>query len=201
MPMQSKYDLAELRHRLATSLSRRLDGHVDVGPISIPEGTGFSSETLLFDLEREGRLQPVVARLRPAADDFPVFPEYDLGKQARVMQLVADQTDVPVPEIIVYEPDEAVLGEPFILMARVAGEALPDMPPYTLGGSFLDGFTSDEHAAFRRNFMGLLATLHRIDLDEVDLSFIAPVDGDSLGRQLANQRATSSGLAKDATCR
>jgi len=128
--------------------------------------------------------EAVVARLRPAADDFPVFPEYDLGKQARVMQLVAFETDIPVPEIIVYEPDEAVLGEPFIIMSRVDGEALTDIPPYTLGGSF----TVVEREEFRRNFMSVLAKLHRIDLSTTDLSFVAPVDGDTLGRQLATLR-------------
>jgi aminoglycoside phosphotransferase (APT) family kinase protein len=188
MPMASKHDLDDLRDRLAATLQARLGGHVDVGRITIPEGTGFSSETLLFDLVRDGESQPVVARLRPAADDYPVFREYDLGKQAQVMRLVAAETDVPVPEIIVYESDPSVLGEPFIIMARVEGEALCDMPPYTLGGSFLDRFSPAEHAEYRRNFVGILARLHRLDTRNTDLSFIAPVDGDTLGRQLSAQR-------------
>ena len=189
MPLPSKRDPEQLRVALREALSEHFDGPIDIGPVAAPPTTGMSSETLLFDLIREDGSQPLVARLRPAMDDLPVFPEYDLSKQARIMRIVGEHTDVPVPEILIEEPDEGVLGAPFIVMSRVEGEALPDMMPYTLGGSFLDDFSPDERSEFRSVFMSVLARLHAIDPADVDLSFIAPVDGDALGRQLAAQRA------------
>ena len=189
MPLPSKRDPEQLRVALREALSEHFDGPIDIGPVAAPPTTGMSSETLLFDLIRDDGSQPLVARLRPAMDDLPVFPEYDLSKQARIMRIVGEHTDVPVPEILIEEPDEGVLGAPFIVMSRVEGEALPDMMPYTLGGSFLDEFSPDERSEFRTVFMSVLARLHAIDPADVDLSFIAPVEGDALGRQLAAQRA------------
>ena len=53
-----------------------------------------------------------MARLAPlASQQYPVFPEYDLALQRRVMQIVAEHTDVPGARVVAwYEPDAAGSG-------------------------------------------------------------------------------------------
>jgi aminoglycoside phosphotransferase (APT) family kinase protein len=189
VPLPSKRDPEALRQRLEQWFSARLGEACSVSEISIPEGTGMSSETLLFDLTHGDQVESLVARIRPDMDDWPVFPVYDMETQARAMQLVAERSDVPVPTVRFVEPDEAHLGAPFIVMERVEGRALHDMPPYVFGGSFLDELDAEGLRAIGRESAAVLARLHRIDLSGVDTSFIAADDGDALGRQLAEQRA------------
>ena len=117
-----------------------------------------------------------------------VFPVYDMGTQAHAMQLVAAHSDVPVPDVKFVELDDGPLGAPFIVMRRMEGRALADIPPYTFGGSFLDELDASQRREFQRNFMSVQAQLHNIDLTDVDTSFIASPDGgDALGRQLDAQ--------------
>jgi aminoglycoside phosphotransferase (APT) family kinase protein len=154
----------------------------------------MSSETLLFTIHHNDRSEPVVTRLRPDMTDWPVFPVYDLAAQAGAMNLVGRYTSVPVPNVRFVESDESLLGSPFLVMDRVGGRALPDMPPYVFGGSFLDEFTVDDQRQLARTVASLQAQIHSIDLDRArsdgfDLSFLPALDGDDVSRLLAQQRA------------
>lgn len=189
MPLPSHRDLETLRAALEAWFRPRLGSDAVVGPVSVPEGTGMSSETLLFDITAGGRSEALVARLQPDMNDWPVFPVYDLPKQAAAMQIAGTHCGLPVPEVRFIEPDPAELGMPFIVMSRVDGRALQDMMPYTFGGTFLDSYTAEERAELQREFMGVLARLHALDLAGVDLSAIGTLDGDALTRQLDAQRA------------
>lgn len=187
MPLPSKRDPEQLRAALEAWFSHALGHAASVTDVSVPEGTGMSSETLLFTLHHAGTAEQLVARLRPDMNDWPVFEEYDLGKQATAMRLVGQHTDVPVPEVPFVEPDDSHLGAPFIVMRRVAGQALPDMPPYVFGGSFLDAMSADERRRLQANAAGVLARLHAIDISTVDASALGPVGEsgrESLERQL-----------------
>ncbi len=188
MPLPSQRDPDDLRQALEGWFVDRMTGTVRVGPVSIPEGTGMSSETLLFDLEHNGQAHALVVRMRPNMDDWPIFPVYDLSKQAKAMQLVAAHSDVPVPDVKFVEPDDAAVGAPFIVMGRVEGRALSDIPPYTFGGSLLDDLDADGQRNYQRNFMSILARLHAIDVAGIDASFIAPIDVDPIDRQVAALR-------------
>ena len=93
-------DPDELRRRLHAWAARVVAPDVEVTDVGAPEGTGMSSETLLFSLLRKGSApnQPIeryVARLAPDPSVVPVFPEYDLPLQRRCMELVRALTDVP----------------------------------------------------------------------------------------------------------
>jgi aminoglycoside phosphotransferase (APT) family kinase protein len=191
MPLPSKREPEQLRQALEGWFNLHLPSPVVVGPVSIPSGTGMSSETLLFDLRHttSGLTEQLVARVRPDMDDWPVFPEYDLQRQAQAMRLVGEVTTVPVPDVPYIEPDETYLGAPFIVMQRVRGSALPDMPPYVFGGSELDTMSPDDRRLLQREAVSVLARIHAIDISRHDVTFIAPAGGDALGRQLAEQRA------------
>jgi aminoglycoside phosphotransferase (APT) family kinase protein len=195
MPLPSKRDPEDLRRRLAAWFSAALGTSCEIGPVSVPEGTGMSSETLLFDLIQDGGApEPVVTRLRPDMTDWPVFQVYDLAAQAGAMRLVAAHSDVPVPNIRHVEVDDSHVGAPFIVMDRVDGRALPDMPPYVFGGSWLDELTDDDRRTIQRETSKVLARLHAIDITAADMSFVGHLDPaesgqDALRRHLAEQRA------------
>ena len=82
-------DLEADRERLTTWLRGRLGDATDVRITDLvaPQSSGFSNETLLFDLEhaQNGRVHrdALVVRIEPMGEK--VFPEYDLGLQFRTM--------------------------------------------------------------------------------------------------------------------
>jgi aminoglycoside phosphotransferase (APT) family kinase protein len=142
-----------------------------VGEITMPEGTGMSSETMLFDVElrEHGARQTrrYVARLAPDPASYPVFPAYDLELQQRCLRTVRAHTDVPVPEAPWYEADPRWLGSPFLVMGRVDGVAATDMPPYVFGGWIFDA-TAEDRRRIERNVVSVLARLHQLRPDHID---------------------------------
>src|SRR5215469_5862763 len=71
---------------------------LSVSPLVRSGATGFSSDTLIFDLAwREGgapRQEGIVVRRAPIG--HRVFPSYDIPRQHRILRILAT-TDVPVP--------------------------------------------------------------------------------------------------------
>lgn len=153
-------------------------------------GNGLSSETVLFAVEHRGQVERFAARLAPLPDVYPVFPEYDLRKQQRCMELVREHTTVPAPVVTACELDPQWLGTPFLVMRRIDGEAPPDLPPYVFGGWVIDA-TPEQRARMERGAVDVLAGLHELTADRVDLSFLArPELGDTpLRRALGHERA------------
>jgi aminoglycoside phosphotransferase (APT) family kinase protein len=178
-PKTSTRDREQLRARLVAWLATKLPSGAapEVSALETPGATGMSSETLLFELRwREGgavREASLVGRLAPDAAAVPVFPEYDLPKQARVIQLVAKHSKVPVPNVRWVEPDAAPLGSPFFVMDRVAGRVPPDLMPYTFGQSWLSELAPAELARFERASLGVLAGLHAIPRASETFAFLA----------------------------
>ncbi|MDH4170186.1 MAG: phosphotransferase family protein [Acidimicrobiia bacterium] len=195
-PTRSSRDRGELRARLTSWLTGRLGrtSDVEIGEVSSPEGSGMSSETLLFDAtwtDDTGRhSQALVARVEPDSADVPVFPTYDLELQFRVMELVGATSTVPVPATRWYEPDPTALGAPFFVMDRVSGRVPSDIPPYLMEGWLLAA-TPSEQRALQDASVGLLAGLHGIDTTAHDTDFLlTSARGDTaLVRHMNNQRA------------
>jgi aminoglycoside phosphotransferase (APT) family kinase protein len=176
MPAQDNYDPELVRKRLARWIADRIPGaeDVEVGPITAPGETGFSSETLLIDATwtagGEGQEERWVIRSRPRQNT--VFPDYDLHAQYLCMQHVARASDVPVPRVRWWEPDTDVLGEPFYVMDRVEGLVPSDSPPYTVVG-FLAEATAEQQARLYRAEVDILARLHAIDWYKAGFDFLS----------------------------
>ena len=126
---------------------------------------GLSSTSVLFEADWVGagsaRHGAYVARLAPEASAVPVFPRYDLATQFEVISQVAARSDVPVPAVRWYEPDERVLGTPFFVMDQVEGRVPLDNPPYVFTGWLLDA-SADERARLQQASIQVLAGLHAI---------------------------------------
>lgn len=156
-------------------LATQPDAPADVALVEVhkPDGNGMSSDTVLFTVRWDGADRPLVARVEPSGEDLPVFPTYDLGLQARVMALVADATDAPVPAPRFTSDDPSIVGAPFFLMDRIDGRVPPDVLPYTFPG---DGWmltaTPDEHAQLERSAIDALVAIHEITPTDHDLAFL-----------------------------
>jgi aminoglycoside phosphotransferase (APT) family kinase protein len=185
--------------QLEAALGAWLEGRrpgARITDLDIPSTNGMSSETVLFDAvwpeddgaEVERRL---VARVAPEASAVPVFPVYDLERQARVMtDARAAAPTVPIPEVLFSEPDPAPLGTPFFVMGRVDGCVPPDVMPYTFD-SWVTAATPEERATLQESSLAVLADLHAIE-DALERFAYLEVDrpgATAMRRQLADQAA------------
>lgn len=179
--------MGELIERVVRWVGEQAGRPAELESAGTPEGTGMSSETVLLTLRwPDGVADRYVLRLPPPADAFPLFPSYDLGRQATAMRLVAERSEVPVPRIAWFEPTGAVVGSPFMVMARAGGRAVSDVPPYVFGGWVVDA-TPDERAQMTRSMVDVLAGIHAVEPAPA-LELDAPGDT-PLRRHVANQRA------------
>lgn len=193
MPVPEQRDPEVTRKALTAWLTERTPDARDlrVENLTTPGLTGFSSETVLFDLvwtdasgeHREG----LVMRGAPAG--YEIFPAYDIEMQYRILETLGTHTDVPVPVTRGFEPDPSLLGTPFYLMEQVHGRIPPDNPTYAMDGWVLEA-SPDERAAMWWSAIESMATLHRVDWRALGLDF---VDREEFGppgldQQLAYQR-------------
>ncbi len=196
-PKTSTRDPDELRTRLERWLAHRFpDGaRPRITKLDIPSSNGLSSETVLFETAWSdgGHEQRdlLVARLEPDPDAMPVFPSYDLDRQARVMRLVREATGLPVPDVRWSEPHAEPVGAPFFVMSRIEGQVPPDLMPYNMIGWLVDA-SAEQRATLQRGTVAVLASLFTIDDPEATFHFLEG-GGDSaagaLRRHWMEQRA------------
>jgi aminoglycoside phosphotransferase (APT) family kinase protein len=198
-PQTSTRDYDELRAQLERWLAERVPGST-VSELIVPESNGMSSETVLFDLAVPGEPTPrrLVARIAPDPAADPVFQTYDMERQFRTMQMVADHTEVPVPRVLWLETGTEDIGAPFFVMERVDGIVPPDVLPYTFGDNwFFDAERADQER-LERNAVLALAALHELSGDG-PASFLGwPDDGKSpLRHHVDGQREYYDWVAAD----
>jgi aminoglycoside phosphotransferase (APT) family kinase protein len=184
-------DTAEVGPALERWARHAIGAGAEILDVGSP-GNGMSSETALFALRRTpgAPVERYAARLAPLPEVYPVFPEYDLEKQRRCMELVRARTDVPAPEVRWAEYDPQWLGTGFLVMPRIDGDAPPDVPPYVFGGWLKDA-SPEARDRLQRNAVSVLVRLHEITPADADLAFLArPQHGDSaVDQQLGHERA------------
>ena len=177
-PRTSTRDRDSLRPRLESWLAARTGGsEVRVSDLEVPQSNGMSSETLLFDAGWTGAdgvrcFHRCVARLAPAADAMPIFPEYAMEEQFSIMRLVGERTPVPVPRTLWYEGDPEVLGTPFFVMERVEGQVPPDIMPYTFGGNWLSEASDEDRRRLQSSTIRVLAAIHALPATSEELAFL-----------------------------
>jgi aminoglycoside phosphotransferase (APT) family kinase protein len=140
-----------------------------VSNVHAPPSSGFSGETLLVDACWGGEAHPLVIRVAPTT--YTVFLDPDFEAQYRVMRALSKHTDVPMPEMLGFEPDPKWLGAPFSLMRRVEGEAAPDRPAYTEEGWIVDA-TPEQQARLYESGLQAMAKVHATDWRALGLHFV-----------------------------
>ena len=154
------------RKKLESWLSEHRGHNVSIPALNIPEATGMSNVTLLFDVEWQengvlhsepcvGRLQPEIAR--------PVFPSYDLSLQYEVMASIGKHSDIPVPQLRGLETDKSLLGVQFYIMKRTDGLIPADMPPYNMDGWMVHDANEQQRARMWHAAVDTMAEFHRLD--------------------------------------
>lgn len=190
-------DPVQLRAALEQWLACRLPDAAapSISELHATSANGMSSETLLFDASwQDGgrrRDEALVARVAPDAHDVPVFPSYDLTRQYRIIELVGQLTDVPVPPLWWNEEGGDALGTPFFVMGRIDGQVPPDVMPYNFGDSWLFDASPDEQQRLQDSSISILARIHALDAADPRFAFLA-FDGPGatpLARHVAHTRA------------
>ena len=153
MPIPEQRDFEVTRKVLADWLRDKV-GDVDVSQLVIPDGTGYSNETLLFDAGDAS----YVLRVKPTG--YQLFLETDFERQFEMMKLVSETTTVPMPQMLWFEPDAQWLGAPFFVMSKVDGQIPSDNPCYNTGGFVFDA-SVDERRRLWRTAMDALTGLHQ----------------------------------------
>jgi aminoglycoside phosphotransferase (APT) family kinase protein len=149
--------------------------------------SGFSNDTYLFDLrwreDGKEKTEKLVVRWPP--ESFPLFPDYDVIKQFRVMQCL-DGSGVPVPKMYWTEQDEKVLGVPFYIMAALDGEVPPDTPPGPHGHGLFYEATPERRTKLWQRSIDVTAQIHTLDWKKLGLSFLGEPKGvkDALNQQI-----------------
>jgi aminoglycoside phosphotransferase (APT) family kinase protein len=175
-------DRSHYRPALEQWFARRHPGRADltVTDIDIPVATGFSNETVFVDLAwteaGDDHRERYVARIEPAAG--PLFPaqtdqcRISVEVQHRAMETVAAHCDAPVPALLGYEPDPAVLGQPFFVMGFTEGRVPADQPRYSQEGFLVDEATPAERHRMVETGLIAMAEIHSIDWRTAHLDWL-----------------------------
>jgi aminoglycoside phosphotransferase (APT) family kinase protein len=180
-------DSEHTRRKLEAWLSEHRGQQVTIPALDIPESTGMSNVTLLFDVEwqqagetcREacvGRLQPEIER--------PVFPVYDLSLQYEVMASLGRHSDIPVPELRGLETDRSILGVQFYFMKRIDGQIPTDMPPYNMDGWMMHETSETQRASMWESAVDTMARFHQLDYHTLGLERLEVTGKTPLQQQL-----------------
>ena len=181
-------DIDGTRKKLESWLSAHRGQQIRIPDLSIPESTGMSNVTLLFDIawEEDGKTcsEPCVARLQPEIER-PVFPAYDLSLQYEVMDSVGRNSDIPVPELRGLETDKSLLGVQFYIMKRTDGRIPTDMPPYNMDGWMMHETTREQRADMWRAAVDTMARFHQLDYRQLGFERLQEQGRTPLQQQLA----------------
>jgi aminoglycoside phosphotransferase (APT) family kinase protein len=199
-PTTSTRDYDVLRAQLEAWLVEQLPGAA-ISELVVPQTNGMSSETVLFDVTVTGEVEPrrLVARIAPDPAADPVFPVYDMERQFRTMQMVAEHTSVPVPAVLWLETESDAIGAPFFVMERVEGVVPPDVMPYTFGDNWFFDAAAEDQARLERNAVEVLASLHELSADGPARFLEEPGGGSHLRRHVDGQRSYYEWVAGDGT--
>lgn len=153
--------IAELAAPLTDWFAAKLAPARDVRVTSVcsPTTNGGSSTTLFATVqwrEREPVARDFAVRLKPVS--YRLFLRDNFEAQFHFMKHLAGQTDVPVPQVHFLEPDAAILGAPFFVMDKVAGDVPPDYPPFHAAGFLFDASLDQR----RRLWDSALQTMVRV---------------------------------------
>ncbi len=181
-------DIEGTRQKLESWIATHRGHDVSIPELSIPDATGMSNVTLLFDINwKEGgqsRSEAVVARLQPSIER-PVFPDYDLSLQYEVMDRIGRGSDIPVPQLRGLETDKSLLGVQFYLMKRTEGRIPTDMPPYNMDGWMMHETSLAERQSLWNAAVDTMARFHRLDYQELGFARLHEPGKTPLQQQLA----------------
>jgi aminoglycoside phosphotransferase (APT) family kinase protein len=88
------------------------------------------------------------------------------------MTAIRESGAVPIPEMLPFEKDPAVLGRPFFVMEFVEGVIPADVPRYTEAGFLVDEATPADRERMVRDACETMATLAGLDWKKLGLGWL-----------------------------
>lgn len=168
----------EIKQKLQAWLAQSVlpKANITITSFEIPETTGMSNITVLFDLEvkenNNSELLPLVARIQAHGQKL-AFPTYDLPMQVDIMNALQKVDGINVPSVMAQEDSGEVLGVPFYIMHKNDGLIPPDIPPYHMDGWIVES-SPKEREQLWFSCTDMMAKLHILNIDDEPLaSFIA----------------------------
>ena len=146
--------------------------NINVEILGGPENTGFSNETLSFQvsysLNNENLSKGMVLRFYP--EGFFVFPDYDIHKQFLIMQKLSAH-NIKVPNVLWYEESDEVFGTSFYVMEMADGDAPSDNPPF-----HQEGWVADSSEEVREKiwwgWVEEMSKVHQVDISTGEYEFL-----------------------------
>jgi aminoglycoside phosphotransferase (APT) family kinase protein len=186
----------DLSNGLAARLQNYLqwvsdDPALNVVDLIDPPVRGHSNETLFFSLhrgERDEAPERLVLKLTAVTPPPHTIP---VASQCRLLTVLGDRTDIPVPTLRWCEPSPDVLGVPFFVMELVPGRVAPSYPPMHAHGWIADLPAPDRAVIWRRG-VEAMAAVHRLDVSDLELDYL----GESGSTDLAFQTALAQYAAQ-----
>lgn len=186
-------ELQERWDRLAYWIGPYLgaDGPVTITDAGVPEGIGYSAETLLFtaNVPVGDEVQAHRLVLRAETPEPPIYPaqvegiDVEIAIQHRIMTTLAGSTSIPVAPIVAADLTDEAIGTPFFVMDFVDGVVPNVDPPYPAAGFFADA-QPEERTRMVDAGIRVLADVHRVDW-QVGFDWLVPHDVQpTLRRQL-----------------
>jgi len=152
---------------------------IHVRPLDVTLGAGFSADIFFVEVdyvdEAGPQAQTLVVRRQPM--DLEVVFGSSLALQGKMMAALDARGDLPVPPWIGMHLDPEILGLPFLVMGKVAGECAKQTPNYNLEGWLVDMAPEQRRAAFT-NAISAFASLASIDWRDGFESLAQPENGE-----------------------
>jgi aminoglycoside phosphotransferase (APT) family kinase protein len=182
---------ANIGERLAAWLRTQVPDADDVRVEGLDRlSFGHSAEMMMLSVatrhgDHDDR-QDVVLRLRPKPP--ALLEPYDLVRQFRILRALAD-TAVRVPRALWLEDTGDVLGRPFFVMERAAGQVYEMESPADVADQTV--------VRMCQSLVEQLAAIHTVDLERTGLDALDD-GGDHLDRELDHWAAEMNRVRRDA---
>jgi aminoglycoside phosphotransferase (APT) family kinase protein len=196
----------EVRARLRDWLESNVNGwrNVNLRPMEISLGSGFSAETFFVDVDYNdadgAQSRTLVVRRQPT--DFEVVLGSSLALQGNMMASLDRLQVTPVPEWVGIELDPDVLDMPFLVMGRVDGQPATQRPNYNSSGWVADMSPAERNRTWQ-NAVQAFAQMSKIDWQKDGFGFLANADWGTPGldQYLGHLEAWYRGCRKDRAMR
>ncbi len=176
-------DLTEVQSKLKGWIEEKMPLASDVFLSDMERpSAGFTNVSISFRLRwsEGGKQKSQDLFFRGAGKSDPVYPDFKLEKQFRVMKCL-EGTNVPVPEVYWMEKDEDLFGFQFYIMEKLNGVVPSEFPPYHSFGICYDA-TPEQRAKMWWNTIEAMVGIHKLDWEKLKLSFLG-VSNEKVGPQ------------------
>ncbi len=178
-------DLDRVKEALETWLRDKLPEceHLHLPPLAASQGGGSSQTIFVSPVIRDAGVERQEHWvLRVQATGHQIYQDPSVEKQFLVMKKLAEAGTVPVPAVLWYEADDAILGAPFFIMEKVAGR-VPDAFYHS------EGLLAEASPAQRETLwlsaVEALAGIHRVDPGKFAFLARPQLGGSGLEQEIA----------------